>query len=181
MSLTALTKCYCALKERVDALASTQSPTLTTTTTPIYEYRDIWAEESSALTNNSDEWSFGNGATGFIGLPIGENWELMELYFHADTYAANTSIQVDFMNYGNTPSSAAANTVASISLANAADGGGATNNAYKIETFATPIALQDNKVYGFLTRSLTGAASDARVGARLRRKVGDVVTSVTLS
>lgn len=174
-------KCYCGLKSRVEAL---ESATLNTTTAPLYEYRDIWAEESGATNANSAEWSFGNGATGFIGLPIDSGWEVEAMYFHADTYPATATIQVDLMNYGNTPSNAAANTIASISLANAADGGGGTNNAYKYQIFVAPVPIPvtgSSTVIGFITRGETGNISDARVGARLRRQVGTVVTSVSLS
>jgi len=184
MSLTSLTKCYCDLRKRVQALSEPEPVSVVTETVSVYEYRDIWAEESSALTNGSAEWSFGNGATGFMGLPIDDGWEVEAMYFQADTYASQTRIQVDLMDYGNVPSNAAANTITSISLASATDGGGAVNNAYKYDKLTTPVAIPTNggvTVIGFITRSLAGAASDARVGARLRRKVADVVTSVTIS
>lgn len=174
MNLTALTKCYCNLRNRVAGISAT------TTTVPVYEYRDIWAEESGTLTANSAEWSFGNGATGFIGLPIDEGWEVEALYFHADTYAATAAISIDLMNYGNVPSDAAANTIATIELTSATDGGGDADNAYKYQKLLNPVAVPEG-VLGFTTRTLTGAATDGRVGARLRRKVADVVTSVTIS
>jgi len=140
----------------------------------LFEYRDIWAEESGAMTNNSAEWSYGNGATGFIGLPIDAGWLVESMYFHADTYAARTRIEVALLNYGNTPSSAAANRLTSITLANAADGGGQTNNAYKmVNSNDVPIPVTGtHTVIGFHTVSLRGAASDGRVGARLRRSLG---------
>jgi len=147
----------------------------------LYEYRDIWAEESGATNAGSAEWSFGNGATGFIGLPIDDGWEVTAMYFQGDTYAATATIQVDLMNYGNTPSNAGANTIASISLANSTDGGGATNNGYKYQDLPTPIAIPvtgDSTVIGFITRGETGNISDARVGARLRRKIGEVYGKV---
>lgn len=156
---------------------------LSVTKADLYEYRDIWAEESGGTNANSAEWSFGNGATGFMGLPIDAGWEVIAMYFQADTYAATATIQVDLMNYGNTPSSAAANTIASIALANAADGGGATNNAYKFQDFASPISIAvagAATVIGFITRGETGNISDARVGVRLRRKIGEYVTEVSL-
>lgn len=174
MSLSQLTKCYCGLLRRVAAIG------VTTTTTAIYEYRDIWAEESGAANGNSAEWSFGNGATGFIGLPFDAGWEVTHMYFHGDTFATNASISVDLMNYGNVPSNAGANTIAGISLANAADGGGGVNNAYKFFTLIAPVAIPVG-VIGFITRASSGNISDIRVGARMRRKVADVVTSVNLA
>lgn len=159
-------------------------PTLNVSTIPIYEYRDIWAEESSGTNPNSAEWSFGNGATGYMGLPIDAGWEVEALYFMADTYPATATIQVDLMNYGNVASNAAANTIASINLTSSTDGGGTTNNAYKYESLDEPVAIPvtgSATVIGFLTRGETGNISDARVGARLRRKVADVVGSVLLN
>lgn len=150
----------------------------------LYEYRDIWAEESGAANANNSEWSFGNGATGFMGLPIEAGWEVISMYFHADTYPATGTIQVDLMNYGNTPSNAAANTIASISLSSSTDGGGATNNGYKYESYATPIPVPTTggvTVIGFITRAVTGTISDERVGARLRRKIGEYVSDVVLA
>lgn len=173
MGLTDRNK-LCKLQKRVDALEGASEPVPVV----IYEYRDIWAEESGGTNANTAEWSFGNGATGFMGLPIDAGWEVEAVYFHADTYAANASIQVDLMNYGNTPSNAAANTIASIALANSADGGGATNNAYKYEPLGSPVVIPvtgASTVIGFITRGETGNISDARVGARLRRPVATVV------
>lgn len=149
----------------------------------VYETIDYWTEESGGTADNSAEWSSGNGATGYIGRPIGPGWEVIGLYFHADTYAAQASITVDLMNYGNTPSNAAANTIASISLADATDGGGQTNNAYKLFLLNTPVEVPvtgDSTVIGFLTRNSQGNISDARVGARLRRLVGNYVCDVII-
>lgn len=165
------------LKENIAALG------LTVDTQPLYEYRDIWAEEGATATANNAEWSFGNGAVGFMGLPIDDGWEVVALAFHADTYAATATIQVDFMNYGNTPSGAAANTIASIALANSTDGGGVTNNAYKYEELAVPVAIPvtgSSTVIGFMTRAQAGSISDARIYARLRRQVGEYVSDVQL-
>jgi hypothetical protein len=179
-----LKSCVRQLKKDVELLQTAGEPNLTVSTAPLYEYRDIWAEESGATTAGSAEWSFGNGATGFMGLPISDGWEVEAMYFQADTYPATATIQVDLMNYGNTPSNAAANSITSISLANAADGGGATNNAYKYEVLGTPVPIPvtgSSTVIGFITRGETGAISDARVGARLRREIGQFVTGVTLT
>lgn len=160
------------------------TPTLTVTKEPLYEYRDIWAEESGAVNAGTAQWSFGNGATGFMGLPIDAGWEVEAMYFHADTYPATATVQVDLMNYGNSPSNAAANTITSISLSSSTDGGGATNNGYKYEQLATPVLIPvtgTSTVIGFITRVRTGAISDARVGARLRRQIGEFVSDVVVT
>jgi len=159
-----------------DAVAQKINVALTVETKPLYEYRDLWAAEGSRLNAGTAEWSYGNGETGFIGIPFDEDWEVVQMAFSADTHAATASVQVDLMNY-NTPSNAASNTISSIRLANAADGGGATNNSRKVEVFDPPIKVPAGKI-GFITRALTGNISDARVYARFRRQIGDYVSSV---
>lgn len=165
-------------------VAAGTTPSITVTKQPLYQYRDIWAEESGGANANNAEWSFGNGATGFMGLPIDDGWEVVALYFNADTYPAAGTISIDLMDFGNTPSNAVANTIANISLVNSTDGGGTTNNAYKYETLATPIAIPVTGVsttIGFLTRTATGNISDMRVGAFLRKQVGEYVSDVVLT
>lgn len=156
---------------------------LTVTKEPLYEHLVIWAEESGATNANSAEWSFGNGATGFMGLTWDndDQWEAVAMSFHADTYAATATIQVDLMNFGNTPSSAAANTLASIELTSATDGGGQTNNAKKWTDFAAPVPIPANAVLGFITRAETGNISDARVLVKLRRQIGEYVSDVSIA
>jgi len=149
------------------------------TTAPLYEYRELWAEEAGALGNNTAEWSYGNGATGYMGIPIDAGWEVIELAFNADTYAATATVTIELMSYL-TASNSSANTVASLSLTSATDGGGGTNNAWKHEVLSTPISVPAGPV-GFLTRSVSGTISDARVYARMRRKIGDYVTGLLLT
>ena len=150
----------------------------------LYEYRDIWAEEGGAVTANSAEWSFGNGDTGFIGLPIDQGWEVEALYFNADAFAPNGAVRVDLMDYGASPSNAVSNTIATISLNSPTDGGGAANNAFKYKAVDPPEPIPvtgDATVLGFITRVSFGTISEARVGARLRRKVGEYVSDVLVS
>jgi len=150
---------------------------------PLYEYRDIWAEESSSCTSGSAEWSFGNGATGYMGLPIDKGWEVIGLGFHADTFSSGASITVDLMDYSGVASNAASNTISSISLINEKDGGGSKDNAYKyVNIKPVDVSLdKDTVLLGFITRNLKGSISDARVYARLRRKIGEYVSEVSLS
>lgn len=180
---------YSITSTEIDALNALTAPviapaTLVLAKQDLFEYRDIWAEEGGAIASNTSEWSYGNGATGFMGLVVDEGWEVVSMYFQADTYAATATAQVDLMDYGNTPSNAAGNTIASISLNSSTDGGGATNNGYKIVSYANSIPVPvtgASTVIGFLTRIVTGTISDVRVGARLRRKVGEYVSDVTLA
>ena len=156
------------------------SQTLLVTKRPLYETRDIWAEESGGAESNSAEWSFGNGATGFMGLPIDAGWEVVALAYHADTYPSTAQISVALCDY-TTPSNAASNIIATISLDNAQDGGGDTNNACKFVTLPAPIVLSDKAILGFRTITEVGSVSDHRVYARLRRQIGEYVADVTLS
>jgi len=158
------------------ALAGGGGGSLNVTTAPLYEYRDLWAEEAAALaTGSSAEWSYGNGATGFMGVVFGTGWEVIEMTFHADTFGAGSFVNIDLMSYV-TASNAAANTIASMSLTSETDGGGGANNAWKVQAI-TPTAVPTGPV-GFITRSSGGGISDARVGARFRRQIGNYVTDV---
>ena len=88
------------------------------------------------------------------------------------------------MNYGNTPSNAAANTISSISLTNSTDGGGATNNAYKYFQLPAPIPVPvtgTTTVLGFLTRNVSGTISDVRVGAKIRKLKGYYISNIVVS
>lgn len=143
---------------------------------PLYEYRDIWAEESGGLSNNNAQYSYGNGAVGFMGLPIDAGWEVVAMGFNADVYPANGQVQVDLMSY-NTPSNAATNTIASVNLTSATDGGGTTNNPFKYFVLPTPAPIPSGLI-GFITRTEVGAVTDARAYARLRRYIGDYVSDI---
>lgn len=146
-----------------------------TVLSPLYETRDIVAEENSGLNNNSGEWSFGNGAVGYIGVPVGEGWEVVEMGFHADTFPALGEVTVALHNHGTIASNAVGNDIASITI-NASTNQGQVNNAFRLLEFPTPIPVPSNALLGFITRNLSGNISDCRVTARLRRKVGDYAT-----
>jgi hypothetical protein len=168
----------CGLAKRVARIERKQ---LRLTKQPVYEYRDIWAEESGRTNANSAEWSYGNGATGFIGLPVDSGWELTALALHADTFASQAVLSVDAMAYpASSPGSSAANSLATITINGATDGGGEVNNAFKFLELTSPVAVPVTR-FGFITRTRTGNSSDVRVYARLRRKAGDYVSDVTWS
>lgn len=172
----------CCIAGRVTALEQKPDPVLTVARAPLYEYRDLWAEEGGGTDANSAEYSYGNGSTGFIGLPIDgdEGWELVELRLNADTFAANAVLQVDAMAYpSNGPGSSTANTLASILVNGATDGGGEVNNARKVVVLPTPVPVPTCAL-GFITRTRTGNSSDVRVFARLRRQTGTYISDVTL-
>lgn len=145
---------------------------------PLYFPREILAEENAALGTNQSEWSYANGATGFIGEVFPAGYECYGMSFNADTYSTGSTVTVDLMSY-NTPTGDVANIICSISLANETDGGGSENNAYKYVEFVTPFSIPAG-VVGFYTRSVTGNVSDARVMGHTRLQVGDYVSDVTL-
>lgn len=175
-----LKDCYCKLKDRVDDLELSASPTLQVTTDSLYEYETVWAEEGAALDNNTAEWSFGNGATGFMGLPFsGNGWEITGMGAQADVGNNAVDLRFDLVDYGANPS-AAAPVLASLTF-QWPNVEGALNNMWKWEDFTTPIPTPDDTYFGFLTRELGGNASDVRVKVRMRRLVGQYVTSVSLT
>lgn len=164
-----------------DKLVLASATALNVETLPLYQNRDIWAEEAGGTDPNSAEWSFGNGATGFMGLPIDDGWEIDYMYFMADTFPATGSIRVGLCDY-TFPSNAAGNVLAEIELTSASDGFGNTNHAWKIEKFGdvNPVSIPQC-VLGFRTLAESGVISDARVGAYLRKKVGDYVSNVEIN
>jgi len=145
---------------------------LTTTTTPIYEKCVIWAEENGALDSNQSEWSFGNGATGNIGITLAEDWEVYAVTFQADvSNAAATQFQMEIMNFAT-----GVIVLDSIVLPNQ----GQINNFSSSVTLTTPLNFSAGDVLGFRTDIETGVVSDGRVAAWLRRKVADAITQVSL-
>lgn len=147
---------------------------LVVTKLPLYEYRDVWAEEGAALNANTDEWSFGNGATGVIGIAVGSGWEAVSMSFHADAHTPPSQVTVNAVDRQN----AGAVTIASITLTGPTDGGGQVNNSFKVVEYSPPIPLADNAVVGFRTGTKTGTVNNARVCIRLRRPIGEYVSDV---
>lgn len=148
---------------------------------PNYRYRDFWSEEAAAISSNQPEWSYANGASGYIGLPIGPGWDVAELAFNADVYAAGARVEINLMSY-NTPTNAVANIIATIILENENDGGGGVNNAYKHIEFPPGTHPIPAGVVGVFTRSVTGGSvSDARIYSMFRKQDGDRVVSVAFA
>lgn len=155
------------------------APVLVVDTLPLYEYRDLWAEENATLSNNNPEWSFGAGADGYIGLPIDAGWEVVAMYFHADGATNNADATVNLINIATNPS-ATAPTVATITMTD--NGSGQTNNGWVFQDMlAAPALVPAGAVLGFRTGAVSGRIGNARVGARLRRQVGNYVSSVSLT
>lgn len=161
-----------AIDTRVEDL---EAKSISLTKENVYEYMDIWAEEGGTLSNGSSQWSFGNGATGNIGLAMSNGWEVIGMGFSCDNYSASTWIEVECIDY------VSGNSIAYIELINANDGGGSENNARKYEDLTgAPSLVPNDAILGFRTVHRTGYAADGRVSVRLRRLVGEFVTDVTL-
>lgn len=54
----------------------------------------IWAEENAGIANGQREWSFGNGATGDIGIVLPVDAQLFAVSYNADTAGTNSEIAV---------------------------------------------------------------------------------------
>lgn len=107
----------------------------------------IWAEEGAALGNGQAEWSFGNGATGFIGIPMGIDCELFAISVNADTFG--TSVSIDIQRDG-----------AAVSTPNF------TSNNQVIAITAVPYT--QGQLLSFQTNTVVGGMTDVRVCAWMR-------------
>lgn len=126
-----------------------------------YEKIVIWAEEAGGISNNNTQWSFGNGAVGFIGIPLPENWEAYAVSFHADntSNATNTLIiAIGDMSANNTFTELLRFTAS-----------GADDNMSYTEVLGTPIAIPAGTTLGFRSITEVGVIADARVAVWLRR------------
>jgi len=125
-----------------------------------YEKIVIWAEEAATLANNSLEWSFGNSATGRIGIPLPEDWEAYAVSVNSQTNGAGDSVEIAVINaVTNT------NIFTFTATATAVD----DNMAYT-EILATPVAIPAGTCLGFRTVTVTGSFNDNRVAVFLRRR-----------
>lgn len=123
-----------------------------------YEKIVIWAEENGGLANNQLEWSFGNGATGRIGIPLPEAWEAYAVSFNADTNGGSDSVLMAVID---------SNTNTNLFTFTAT---GNTNNMVYTEILTTPVAIPVGTSIGFRTITETGNVTDARVAVFLRRR-----------
>lgn len=126
-----------------------------------YEKVVIWAEEAADLASNSQEWSFANGDTGFIGIPLPEAWEAYAVSFHADNTSNGSNTMI--MGVGDI----SANGVFTELLRFTASG--ANDNMSYTEILATPVAVPAGTTLGFRSITETGNINSARVAVWLRR------------
>ncbi|WP_203256862.1 hypothetical protein [Hyunsoonleella ulvae] len=126
-----------------------------------YEKVVIWAEEASDLGSNSMEWSYANGDTGFIGIPLPEAWEAYAVSFHADntSNASNTMLMAVVNISGNGAYTEFFRFTAS----------GANDNLAYTEILTTPVTIPAGTTLGFRSITETGNINGARVAVWLRR------------
>ena len=121
---------------------------------PVYEKIVIWAEDNgpaSATDNTGNEWSFGNGSVGSIGIPLAESWEIYAVTFDAETFGTSVSIDVVNRNGGAVLHSFTAN----------------SDNYF--ETLVTPVSVSAGDTLGFDTTATSGTSTDIRAAVWLRR------------
>lgn len=117
----------------------------------------IWAEESGGLTNGNAQFSFGNGATGDIGIPIGTDCELFAVGINAD--AVGTSVSLNFRKF--------TTTVHTQLFDNFTD-------ESQLVVLSTPVPFSIGDVLTFETNTETGAFSDVRAVGWFRQKASAV-------
>ncbi|MGB5693410.1 MAG: hypothetical protein WBM43_12465, partial [Flavobacteriaceae bacterium] len=123
-----------------------------------YEKIVIWAEENGSLANNQLEWSFGNGATGQIGIPLPEAWEAYAVSFNADANGGSDTVTMAVTD---------SNTNTNLFTFTAS---GNANNMVYTQILASPVAIPAGTSIGFRTVTESGNVSDARVAVFLRRR-----------
>lgn len=117
----------------------------------------IWAEEGAAISGNQQEWSFGNAATGQVGIPLLGGWEVIGMTAHFDNFPAGRTVTLSLRDQGPGVDVPGAQLVATSDVATV--------------SYFSPIGLAPGAVIGFRTVSVTGGGgvSDGRVAAWLRR------------
>lgn len=126
-----------------------------------YEKVVIWAEEAGNVNSNSMQWSFANGDTGFIGIPLPEAWEAYAVSFHADNTSngSNTMLMAVVNISGNGAFTEFFRFTAS----------GANDNMSYTEMLAAPVAIPAGTTLGFRSITEVGNINGARVAVWLRR------------
>lgn len=118
---------------------------------PTEIYNTIWAEENGVLANGSNEWSYGNGATGAIGIVATYSGTIKKCFIECDSSGTSVSINV---------------------MINFVSAGTATfNSSSEIFEFNTAIAFSEGDIIGFQTNTVVGTWRDARVGVSLIQEV----------
>lgn len=75
------------IKQAIDEIAASNSAS-------DFAIFSIWAEENAGLGNGQREWSFGNGATGDIGIVLPVDAQLFAVSYNAEVAGTNTEVAV---------------------------------------------------------------------------------------
>lgn len=109
----------------------------------------IWAEENAGISNGQREWSFGNGATGDIGIVVPFDAQIIAVSYNADTAGTNSEVAV----------------VINTSTQIATTGPQSGEDGFNL--LGSPVSISAGDRLGFQTIT-GGGASDVRVCAWLR-------------
>jgi len=152
-------------------LAAEQSQDDSQTIETVYEYKELWAEESGAVSSNNSQYSWGNGDVGTIGAPIDNDWEIIGVWIDADSGGSvgeslSTGI-MDFQNNSNT-------VITTVDITAAGDG--QDNNAFLyVDLTAAPVDVPNGAKVGFRTITEVGTWAGTRAGVRMRRSIGNFI------
>lgn len=160
----------------VDNAAASKS--LQLTKEPEYEFYTYWAEESSTLSTNAWEWSWGNGDEGAVGLPIGSGYELISMSFHADkTASGQDDMEVSLYDIKANDR----NLLYTLEIIDCGDGVNDNMHSYE-DLRSNPILIPDGAVLAFRSGVEVGNIEGARVGIEVRRKTGrEIVVDAVFS
>lgn len=141
---------------------------------PLYEYHTYWAEDSGNAADNGWLLSWGNGDVGLVGVPIGNNNELIAMGIHADnTSSANDDLQADLYDIQN---AAAPVFIARVEFVNVGDGQDDNAHVYT-DLRGAPVAIPDGAVLAWRLGNENGAVSSYRVYAETRKDTGNTYVS----
>ena len=113
-------------------------------------YETIWAEESGGLGNGQREWSFGNGATGNINIPIFYDCKIREIGIDAEVVGTSIILQVMVNNVAVAQGSIIGEGIAVLDV---------------------EVTVNKGDFLGFRTLSRVGTYTDARVAVALIQEI----------
>jgi hypothetical protein len=146
-----------------NTLAQANNYTDNAINTRVYEKVVIFAENITNIVTGSNQWAFGDGDAGSIGIPVVENWELYAVSFQARAVSADTTVTMNVRNMNN------ATTLYSFSFPLGIPPP-VTDMTFYTNLLQTPVQIPAGTTIGFSTGSVTlGTVTGARVAVWLRR------------
>ncbi|WP_367606942.1 hypothetical protein [Legionella sp. W05-934-2] len=131
--------------------------------TRVYEKIVIFAENTANITTGGgNQWAFGDGDTGAIGIPVAEDWELFAISFQARSVTAATTVTMFVRNMNDASNLYTFTAPLAITPPSA--------SGVYTELLANPVPIPAGTTIGFVTSAVSaGAVTGARVAAWLRR------------